>query len=372
VSIECRRCVLSSAVDSRLQFDDTGLCSHCQHYDKSVKFRVESSLNSQSQLKRLLDRIKNSGARGEYDCIIGVSGGVDSAYVLHLACSYGLRPLAVHFDNGWNSELAVNNLQSVLGVLNIDLVTIVADWDEFRDLQLSFLKASTPDGEIPTDHAIFACLWREAYARKIKFVITGMNFSTEAYSNPDWAYGHSDWRYIRYIQRMYGTMNLRSYPYFSVTDLLRNSISGIRMVSLLNYISYDKNDALLTLKKSYGWNDYGQKHHESIYTRFWQGYVLPRKFNIDKRYAHYSDLINSGQLSKAEAHRMLEQNFYLSEKAEDDRQYVVKKLRLSDEEFERLMSNRPRNFKEYPNNFYLIKAIKFVLNLLRSLSIYPR
>jgi len=327
----------------------------------------------ESKLAELVSKIKKDGANHSYDCIVGVSGGVDSTYVSFLVKKLGLRPLAIHFDNGWNSELAVKNIENVLKVLNIDLFTYVVDWHEFRDLQLSFLKASTPDGEIPTDHAISALLWQEASKRGIKYIISGMNFATEAISVPAWAYGHSDWKYIRDIHSRFGVKKLKTYPRFGFFNLFYyNFIRGVRIISILNYVDYDKGKAKNTLVNELGWRDYGGKHYESIYTRFFQGYVLPTKFGIDKRVGHLSDLINSGQITRSEALLSLTHTDYPDELSRSDKEYVIKKLGLNDERFDEIMSAPVKSFKNYRNSFQFVQFLRNLVNSLRARGLYPR
>jgi N-acetyl sugar amidotransferase len=318
-------------------------------------------------------KIKSAGRGRDYDCIIGVSGGVDSTYVAYRIKEMGLRPLAVHFDNGWDSELAVSNIEKVLKRLDIDLFTYVVDWEEFRDLQLAFLKASTPDGEIPTDHGIFALLWRQASQRGIKYIVSGMNFATEAASVPGWSYGHSDWRYIRAVHKQFGAAKLKTYPHFSLFDLAWfNGVRGIRTVSILNYLDYQKSEAMRVLQHELGWVYYGGKHYESVYTRFWQGYVLPRKFGIDKRVAHLSDLVNAGQMTREQALEDIKAEPYAAELAAQDRLYVIKKLGITEPEFERLMALPRRSFRDYPNNFERIERLKRFATTLRARGWYAR
>ena len=237
----CIRCIMDTRADKTITFDEKGLCNHCIRYDNLKSSRIIQGVDGANALQRLSDKIKAAGRNQEYDCIIGVSGGVDSTYVAYLCKNLSLRPLAVHFDNGWNSELAVKNIERILKKLDIELFTYVVDWAEFKDLQLSFLKASTPDGEIPTDHGIDALLWREAFQRGIKYVISGMNFSTESISIPDWSYGHSDWRYVKDVHRRFGTKPLKTFPHFGFMYLLyANVIRGVRIMSILNYVDYNK------------------------------------------------------------------------------------------------------------------------------------
>lgn len=260
----CTRCIMDVSADPFLTFDERGLCNHCLRYDSLVAARVLKGPEGEAVMQKMIARMKAAGRGREYDCIVGVSGGVDSTYVAYLVKKAGLRPLAVHLDNGWDSELAVKNIERVLRKLDIDLYTHVIDWEEFRDLQLAFLKASTPDGEIPTDHAIFALLWREAARRGIRYIVSGMNFTTESMSLPHWSYGHSDWRYVKDVHRIFGTRRLRSYPRFSFLYLFYVTfIRRIRTVSILNYVDYRKEDVMRVLQNDLGWEYYGGKHHES-------------------------------------------------------------------------------------------------------------
>jgi N-acetyl sugar amidotransferase len=369
----CVRCIMNTTADRTLSFDSAGVCNHCRRHDELASSRMLKGEAGQQALAQLVAGMKHAGRGSDYDCLIGVSGGVDSTYVAYLVKQLGLRPLAVHFDNGWNSELAVSNVEKVLKRLNIDLFTYVVDWEEFRDLQLSFLQASTPDGEIPTDHAIFATLWREAAARGVKYIVSGMNFATEAVSVPDWSYGHSDWRYIRAVHKRFGSVPLKTYPHFSVPDLLWiNAVRGVRTVSILNYVDYHKAQAMELLQRDLGWVYYGGKHYESVYTRFWQGYVLPRKFNVDKRYGHLSDLINSGQLQREQALEQIKSDPYPAEMAEQDRRYVIKKLALTEEKFAALMALPPRTFRDYPNNFAMVQRLRRLANSMRARGLYSR
>lgn len=365
---------MDTVADSSITFDDRGECNHCQRYDALLPSRVIRGQAGRDALARLVDRIKKQGKGKEYDCIIGVSGGVDSTYVAHLVKEYGLRPLAVHLDNGWNSELAVKNIERVLQTLGIDLYTHVLDWEEFRDLQISFLKASTPDGEIPTDHAIVAVLWREATRRGIKYLISGMNFATESISVPDWSYGHSDWRYIKDIHRRFGNIPLRTFPHFSLPYLLFyvNGIRRVRTVSILNYVDYNKEQAMELLKNKLGWVYYGGKHHESIYTRFYQGHVLPKKFGVDKRYGHLSDLIKAGQKTREAALEEMKQPPYPEQLQQEDIIYVCKKLGLTRAQYDEIMHAPIKSFRDYKNSFAVFERIRDTLNKARGLGLYPR
>lgn len=369
----CPRCIMDTVADRNIVFDEAGICHHCLRYDAMLSTRVIGGQAGRAVLDDLVQKMKAAGRGRDYDCIIGVSGGVDSTYVAWLVKQHGLRPLAVHLDNGWNSELAVKNIERVLNKLGIDLYTYVIDWEEFRDLQISFLKASTPDGEIPSDHAIFALLWREAVKRGIKFIVSGMNFTTESIYVPDWAYGHSDWRYVKDVHRRFGSTRLRTYPHFSLPYLMyANLVRRVRTVSILNYIDYDKNEAMRVLTEELGWQYYGGKHHESIYTRFYQGYVLPKKFGIDKRYGHLSDLINAGQLTREQALEEMKQPPYPEAQQLDDLAYVTKKLGLRGAAFDAIMAQPVKSFRDYRNSFAIVNLLKSIANGLRGRGLYPR
>jgi N-acetyl sugar amidotransferase len=373
VAQRCTRCILDTKADPRIRFDAEGICNHCRRYESLREARIATGERGRVLREQLVERMRREGKGREYDCIIGVSGGVDSTYVASLVKSYGLRPLAVHLDNGWNSELAVANIERVLRRLNIDLHTHVIDWEEFRDLQVSFLRASTPDGEIPSDHAIFALLWRTAAKFGVRTIVSGMNYHTEAYDIPDWSYGHSDWTYVKDVHRRFGRVPLRTYPHFSLPYLLwLNGVRRIRTVSILNYIEYDKRTVMRHLEQELGWTNYGGKHHESIYTRFYQGYVLPRKFGIDKRQGHLSDLINSGQMDREAALAEMAQPPYDPALQEQDREYVIRKLELSAREFDEIMVAPPRSFRDFRNNFSMVQRLRRTVNWLRNSGWYPR
>ncbi len=368
----CTRCIMDTT-DPDIMFDEQGVCQHCHRYDVELPKRVFHGEEGKNRLKKLVDTITSTGRNKEYDCIIGVSGGVDSTYVAYLTKQLGLRPLAVHFDNGWNSELAVSNIEKTLDKLGIDLYTYVMDWPSFKNLQMSFLKASTPDGEIPTDHAINALLFQEASKRGIKYIISGMNFATESMSVPAWSYGHSDWKYIRSVHKQFGTSDLKKYPHFTFLDLFRwNVLQRIQVVSVLNYVDYNKEQAMRTLQEELGWIYYGGKHYESVYTRFYQGYVLPKKFNIDKRKGHLSDLIRSGQISRDEALQKMDEPGYDDTLLRQDKNFVIKKFGVTEAEFEALLTAPPNTFRDYPNQYTTVQNLKKVVNMLRTKGWYSK
>lgn len=370
-ALDCTRCVMTHQVDPELVVLD-GVCNHCRRYDRLLASRVVAPKLRERQMSALVDAIKRAGKGNKYDCVVGVSGGVDSSYVALLATDLGLRPLAVHLDNGWNAEAAVSNIEKLLVALDLDLDTEVLDLHQFYDLQRSFLLASTPDADIPTDHAIQAALWERARKYGVRFVLSGMNFATESISVPSWSYGHSDWRYINSVHRRHGLVPLTTYPHYGLMSLLGTAVRRIRIVSLLNYVDYNKNEAVNQLTDRFGWQPYEGKHFESIYTRWVQGYYLPTKFGVDKRRGHYSDLINSGQVGREEALGLLANENYPARLRRLDEMLLMKKLKLSPTQLETIMHTEPQSFRNYANSYRRVQQLRVTVNFLRRHGLYPR
>jgi N-acetyl sugar amidotransferase len=345
--------------DPDISFDRAGVCNHCHSFDVLVARRLVPIEQRPARLAELVETIKREGRGREYDCIIGVSGGLDSTYVAYLTQQLGLRPLAVHFDNGWDSELAVANIEKTVKRLGIDLFTYVVDWPEFRDLQVSFLRASTPDGEVPTDHAIVALLYQQAAKLGLKHVLLGVNVNSEAIMPLKWGYGYSDIRYISDVQRRFGAVPLKTLPRYTLLQLFNYMfLRHIKLVPLLDYVDYRKQSAMREIESALGWVYYGGKHYESVYTRFFQSYVLPRKFNIDKRRAHYSNLVLSGQMDRSEAVRLIDSPTHTVNGLKEDCAYAVKKLGLTEVEFAAIMDSPPRTFFDYDNNYAYVEWVK--------------
>jgi N-acetyl sugar amidotransferase len=343
----CTRCLMDTS-DPEIAFDEQGVCNHCHDYDRLVAQKVLEGQAGREYLERLVEKMKQDGRSKAYDCIIGVSGGVDSTYVAYLVKKMGLRPLAVHMDNGWDSELAVKNIEETLKRLGIDLYTEVLDWEEFKDIQVAMLRASTPDSEVPSDHAISAVLGNIADKLKVKYIISGANVRTETHLPRAWSYGHFDWKYIRSVHHRFGNGRLKSFPHIGFFTYYRRLLSQ-RRIDILNYIDYNKNEAMQILQNELGWRYYGGKHYESIYTRFYQGYILPSKFGFDKRRSHLSSLICSGEIARVAALDELGKPTYAPTMQEEDREYVVKKLGLTDEQFETIMQAPRKTFWDYPS-----------------------
>ena len=367
----CSYTIMDTTADPDITFDELGVSNYVQYYKNLISQRVPPANIADTKLKEFVAQMKADGSGKDYDCIIGVSGGVDSTYVAYLVKELGLRPLAVHFDNGWNSELAVSNIEKVLNLLNIDLYTYVVDWEEYRDLQLSFLKASTPDGEIPTDHAIYALLYKMASKYNLKYIIKGQNIKTEGILAPTWAQGHLDWKYIKSVQKQFGNKKLKSFPHLSLFDIfyfLR--IKSIKAIAILDYIDYNKKTAMDVLQNKLGWVYYGGKHYESVYTRFYQGYLLPTKFHIDKRRGHISTLICSGEISRDEALEEIKKDPYPDEQLKaQDIEFAMKKLGISESEFKTILSSPVRSINDYPNNTKIIRLLRSIYDFFRTKSI---
>jgi len=335
--------------DPLIHFDDVGVCNHCHDYEGAIINNVHSGKEGLRQLRVIVEQIKRDGTGKRYDCIIGVSGGVDSTFVAWKVKEFGLRALAVHLDNGWDSEIAVSNISSVLKKVGFDLYTHVIDWEEFKDIQRAFLLASTPDAEIPSDHAIIATMHQVAARFEIQHVISGMNVRTEMHLPSSWSQGHGDWGYIRAVHRRFGNKRIRTFPHLSFSEFLSRGNKTRQTTNLLDYLDYSKKDALLSLQRELGWKDYGGKHYESIYTRWFQGCYLPRKFGYDKRRSHLSSLICSAEITRENALEELKRPAYPVELQQQDCEYVAKKLEFTQSEFAAVMTAKPRRFEDYPS-----------------------
>lgn len=364
--IVCSRCVMDSTA-TEIEFDQNGVCNFCRHYDEVLVNDLFADKNGQEKLDKLISRIKRKGKNRDYDCLIGLSGGVDSSYVAYLVKKkYGLRALAVHLDNGWNTELSVANVEQLVKRLDIDLQTYVLDWKEFRDIQISFLKSSISNIEIPTDHAIWALLIKTAAKMKIPYIIAGNNVVTESIMPESWLYGSKDSKLIKSIHNKFGKVKMKSFPSLTTFNYVDYLIfRGIRWIPILNYIPYVKADAKQFLTDELGWRDYGGKHYESIFTRFFHAYYLPVKFGYDLRKSYLSALICSGQISRKEAMDEIHKPPAPPEMLRNDLEYVLKKLRLSQEEFEIILQSQNKTYKDYPNNDKLWKRFSKIIRIAR-------
>lgn len=369
----CEKTVMDTIGDPDIRFDRDGICNYYYEFLANLKIRVPPAEEASKKLSAIIAQIKKQGEGKKYDIVIGVSGGVDSTYTAWLVKQYGLRPLAVHLDNGWDSELAVKNIENILNKLEIDLYTEVLDWEMFKDLQLSFLKASTPDGEIPSDHAIWATLYTVANKFSIKYIVSGMNFRNEGFLPPSWVRGALDYKYIKSVHKIFGKTSLENYPHLTKTKFIYyNLIKRIKVLSFINYVEFNKNEAMKIIQDELDWKYYGGKHYESNYTKFYQGYILPNKFKIDKRKAHYSCLIlSTGEMSRQQALDMLKQPSINPTQIEQEKEYIIKKLGISLDEFEQIMNQPVKSIFDYPNTFKIELMFRSALLYLRKLKILP-
>ena len=362
----CSRCIMDDTVPG-ISFDEKGECTFCKIHDE-LEAKYPINIQTPARLQQLADKIKKDGRNKPYDCIVGVSGGRDSTYTLYNAVKLGLRPLAVHFDNGWNSEIAVQNIKRATDILGVDLHTHVADWEEFKDLQRSFLFASVPDAEVPTDWIIFSVLFHEAAVNNVKYIIHGHSFRTEGTTPLTWTY--MDGKYIKYIQKRFGKLEPKSFPNMSLIKFIYYSlVRGIKQVRILYYIPYNEKEVLQTLESKLGWKNYGDKHHESKYTAFFQSYILTRKFNIDKRKLHYSAKLRNGQLCRKEAMEIVKKDPFSGEI--DSLDYCLKKLDLSYEEFVDIMESPPKSFLDYKSHYKIVQLFEKPIKVGVKLHIIP-
>lgn len=357
---QCTKCVMDTT-DPLIIFNDEGICNHCLEYDKIAAVIVKKGNEGEEHLKKIVEEIKASAKDSKYDSIMGLSGGVDSSYLCYVVKNLGLNPLVVHFDNGWNSELAVKNIENIVSKLNLDLYTYVVNWDEFKDVQLAYIKASVIDIEAVTDHAILGTLYRTAKKYKIKSVLSGTNIVTEAILPKSWIFNKGDHINLKAIHKKYGTMPLKTFPlYDTKLKIYVNNILNIKSYSPLNYIEYNKTKVKELLIKELGWRDYVGKHYESVFTRFYQGYILPTKFNVDKRKAHLSTLICSGQISREQALQELKKPIYDPELLRQDKIFVLKKLGLTEQEFDDYMKLPAKSHYHFPVEISLSSRFRFL------------
>lgn len=348
----CKRCVMDTS-DPQIVFDELGICNHCKAALQKLENYWFPGKVGEKLLEQASAEIRASAKNREYDCIIGVSGGVDSSYLLYLAKEkMQLNPLVVHVDAGWNSEIAVKNIENLVKKLGLELYTCVVDWMDMKDVQLAYLKSSLANQDVPQDHAFFAKLYEFAMSNRISYVLTGSNLTSESILPSSWGYDSMDAVQLKHIHKVFGKRKLRNYPIipFWKYKIYYPYIKKMKIVSPLNWIDYDKNKAIEFLKDNYGWRYYGGKHHESRWTKFFQAYYLPEVFSFDKRRAHLSSLIVAGQMDREAALRELEQPLYDPHELEEDKRYIAKKLGLSSEEFDAIVKLPNKTYLDYPNH----------------------
>lgn len=348
----CSNCVMDTS-DSNIEFDENGVCDHCNSFKNDVLPYWHTDERGRAELETIVAKIKKHGKGREFDCILGVSGGADSSYMLHLAVKeLGLHPLVFHVDGGWNLPFAVNNIDVMVSKLNLDLYTEVINWEEMRDFQLSYFKSGLPTIDIPQDHAFIAVLYNFADEHNIKYILNGGNFSTECVRNPmEWLYYGTDMAQIRDVRKRFGTIPLETYPFSSVIrhKVFLRYIRRVKVVKLLNYVPYIKAEAMKFLEKEYGWQSYPQKHFESQFTKFVEGYWLPKKFGYDTRKVQYSSLILTNQMTREEALKKLLRPAIEEEEAVHDFEGIATKLGISVEELQGYFDAPNKTYRDYKN-----------------------
>ncbi len=363
----CSNCVMDTS-DRQIDFDDDGVCDHCNGFKRDVLPNWHPNEHGKAMFREVVSQIKTSGKGKEFDCIIGMSGGLDSSYLLHLAVTeFNLRPLVFHVDGGWNTDLAVNNIQMLVDKLGLDLYTEVINWKEMQDFQLAFFKSGVPHIDLPQDHAFVATLYHFANKHNIKYIVNGGNYSTECVRNPlEWLYYGTDMAQIRDIQKRFGTRPLKTYPFSNVLfhKVYLRYIKGVRVVKPLNYLPYTKEHAIKVLSEQYGWRPYPQKHFESRFTRFYEGYWLPTRFGYDTRRVQYSSLILTGQMTREEALLKLEQPAYDPATIDEDFEYIATKLGITVAELRHYHQMPLKTFRDYKNQQWLFNLGAKVLKLL--------
>jgi N-acetyl sugar amidotransferase len=368
----CTNCVMDSS-DPEISFNEEGVCDYCNNYYSNILPNWHTGDEGIKLLEPILSKIKKEGQDHEHDCLIGISGGLDSSYVAYLAKEkFGLKPLLFHVDAGWNSQISTNNIHQLVDGLGLDLITEVINWQEMKDLQRSFFKAQVANIDIPQDLAFFAALYKFAYKNKFKYILTGGNYSTECVREPnEWgAYYPTDLRFVNDVHRKYGELPLKTYPKSDLFSYrIINAIKGIKVFKPLNYVSYLKQDVEKELAEKFNWQSYPMKHHESRFTRFVEDFWLPRKFGYDRRKAHLSSLILTKQMEREDVLERIKTSELDDKALWLEFEFVAKKLDFTIDEFKGLLEGENRTYRDYKNKMSLIA---FATKMLRAVGLEKR
>jgi len=353
----CANCIMDTS-DPSISFDERGFCDFCVNYYTDIEPNWHPNEKGFQDIMPLINKIKTEGEGKDYDCLIGISGGLDSSYVTYAAVKkFGLRPLMFHCDTGWNSDLGVSNIQCIIDGLNLDLVTEVVNWDEMKDLQRAFFKSQVPFVDTPQDVALFSAMYKFAVKNNFKYVITGGNYSTEVVRESlDWTYFSTDTKHIRDIHNKYGELELKTFPMVDILlyKTVYRWLHGMQVVKLLDSIPFVKKDAIEELNNLFGWQEYPQKHYESRFTRFYESFWTPKKFGFDKRRAYFSSEILTGQMTREEALIRIDKTELDEITMQKEFEYVAKKLDFTVEEFINIFNGPNKSFRDYKNNYFLI------------------
>jgi N-acetyl sugar amidotransferase len=355
--------------DPEIIFDENGVCNHCREFDEVTSKRWFPDEEGAKKLEVIYEKMKKENTNKDYDCILGLSGGVDSSYLALKLYEAGIRPLVVHVDGGWNSELAVQNIENIVKYCNWHLHTIVIDWQEMKDLQLAYLKSAIANQDVPQDHAFFASLYHFATKHGVNNVISGGNLATESIFPKAWHWSAMDADNLHTIHKRFGTGRLKTYKTIGFYELYfyYPFIKKMKTIRPLNFMPYIKSDALQELKDKVGYKEYARKHGESVFTKFFQNFWLPMKFGYDKRKPHLASLIVAGQMTRKEALKELEKPLYDEKELKDDKEYIAKKLGVSNEEFEKILQMPSHDYSDFPNMTKKYKQMKKVQNFVSKL-----
>jgi len=373
---QCTRCVMDTS-DTSITFDEQGVCNHCCHFDEVTRREWFPNEEGARKWAAMADQIRLAGKGQEYDCILGLSGGIDSSYLALKVKDWGLRPLVVHVDAGWNSELAVANIEAVVKYCNFDLHTHVVDWEEMRDLHLAYLRAGISNQDVPQDHVFFSALYHFATTNRIRYILSGGNLATEGIFPGAWHGAAMDAINLKAIHRTFGERPLKTYRTISFFEYYfwYPLVKKMRTVRPLNFMPYDKDLAIEEMGKTMGWRSYGRKHGESLFTKLFQNHYLPKKFGYDKRLPHLSSLIVSGHMTRDVALVKLQEPLYAPDELEIDISYFCKKLRISRAQFDEFLKPPGRDYSEFPNwdsRHRLVKVLQKKLERLlgKKISVY--
>ena len=368
--MECIRCLSNETIQS-IKLDKNRTCQFCSiHEEMEKEFPLDE--NSEKKLIQIAEKIKKDGLNSKYDCVVGVSGGRDSTFLLYyIKKVLNLRPLAVHYDNGFDSDTSVSNILNICQKLNVELETNVADWQTFRKITKSFFLAGVSDPDTPTDVGIFKTMYQTAYRENIGYVFNGHSFRTEGIEPLDWTY--MDGKYIKEIHSKYGDGDLSKFDNFYITDIIKfKIIKGIKTILPLNYIDYNYDKVEKILKEEVNWTYYGGHHHESLLTKFVVSSYLPKKFNIDRRLTSYSAMVRAGIITKNAAKQILKEKPILDKEEINLREYILDKLDLTKNEFDGIMNMKNKNFRDFKTYYNFFKYFKIPIKILYKLNFIPK